>query len=194
MKISFLRNTQGTALLEFAILAPTFLLIVFGIIELGLILFAATVLEHAASDASRFGKTGFTPIGLTREQVIRDIIEADIDAFLDPVNITMDTLVYDSFNAVGQEEPFTDTNANGAYDVGETYNDINGNGQWDADMGAVGAGGPGDIVIYNISYRWAIRTPFLDTILSDDGVITLTSSLAVRNEPFDTLVAVGGGP
>ncbi len=186
------KEEDGASLLEFAILSPVLLLILFGIIEMGLILFAAITLEHAVTSASRYGKTGFTIEGVSREDRIREIINGHIDNFLDTDNITITTLVYDTFASVGQEEPYTDDNANGAYDFGETYQDINGNGQWDNDMGASGAGGPGDVVVYRVTYDWSVLTPIIRQLITTDGNFPLESSLAVRNEPFESIV-VGGG-
>jgi hypothetical protein len=95
----------------------------------------------------------------------------------------MDTLVYENFGDVGQPEPFTDENANEAYDAGEPFNDINGNGTWDEDMGAAGLGGPGDVVVYRMSYDWSIIIPLFRPFFGD--AITLQANIAVRNEPFE---------
>lgn len=40
-------------------------------------------------------------------------------------------------NNPGTNEPFTDANGNGVYDVGETYTDTNGNARWDGWRGCV---------------------------------------------------------
>jgi hypothetical protein len=84
---------------------------------------------------------------------------------------------------VGQPEPFTDENGNDAYDAGEPYTDSNGNGGWDDDMGAAGLGGPGDVVVYSMSYDWPIMIPLFQPIFGDH--VTLQANIAVRNEPFD---------
>ena len=81
---------------------------------------------------------------------------------------TIRTLVYSSFDQIGQPEPFTDGNGNGAHDAGEAFNDVNGNGEWDDDMGAAGLGGPGDIVLYDIEYETGAVTRFFEPIFGRD--------------------------
>jgi hypothetical protein len=97
--------------------------------------------------------------------------------------LDMTTLVYDSFEEVGQPEPFTDENGNDAYDDGEPFTDVNGNGGWDDDMGAVGLGGPGEVVVYEMSYDWPIMIPLFRPFFGD--YVTLEANIAVRNEPFE---------
>ena len=122
---------------------------------------------------------------MTREEQITSIIGDATIGLVELSEIDIQTLVYPSFAEVGQPEPFTDTNANGVYDVGEPYTDINANGQWDADMGAAGVGGPGDIVLYKIKYNLPMMTSLLATMLGGaDGKIQLSASIAVRNEPY----------
>lgn len=72
-------------------------------------------------------------------------------------------------------------NSNGQRDAGETFSDVNGNGAWDADMGRAGLGGPGDIVVYEVSYETTGLTSFMRPIL---GAVTHVATVAVRNEPF----------
>ena len=80
-----------------------------------------------------------------------EIVADKTYGLLDMDKVQLDTLVYDDFDDIGKPEPFTDENGNGAYDAGEPYGDVNGNGQWDPDMGAVGLGAPGDVVVYRLA-------------------------------------------
>src|SRR3546814_12855252 len=99
---------------------------------------------------------------------------------------------YDSFNNVGQPEPWTDAAPlNGVYDAGEEYDDINGNETWDADRGIEGVGASGEVVLYEIHYSWGLMPPYLADLLGDNGVMNMRASLAVRNEPYD--FTAGGG-
>ena len=94
-------------------------------------------------------------------------------------------MVYDSFDDIGEPEPFTDQEPmNGAYDAGEPFSDTNGNGTWDADMGTAGVGGPGDVVVYTVSYDWPLLTGMLFSWMGTDGKVPLRASIAVRNEPY----------
>lgn len=186
------RRNEGVALVEFAFVAPILLLTIVGIMEVAMVLIVSSLIEGGLRDAARFGITGFVPQGMTREQQITSIIGDATIGLVKMSDIDIQTLVYPSFAQVGQPEPFTDTNGNGAYDAGEPYTDINGNGQWDADMGAAGAGGPGDIVLYKVKYNLPMMTPLLSSVLGGaDGKVQLSASIAVRNEPYPG--TAGGG-
>ena len=57
-----------------------------------------------------------------------EIVERQTYGLLDMDQVDLDTLVYESFADIGEPEPFTDENGNGAYDAGEAFIDVNGNG------------------------------------------------------------------
>jgi hypothetical protein len=173
---------RGQAIVEFAFLAPALIALLGGILEFSGIMFVQTILEGGARAASRYGITGSTSDGVSREDRIRAILEDHSYGIVDMDHLEMETLVYENFGDIGQPEPFTDENANDAYDTGEPFNDINGNGSWDPDMGAAGLGGPEDVVVYRVSYDWNIIIPLFRPFFGD--AITLRSNIAVRNEPF----------
>ncbi|MFQ0813319.1 pilus assembly protein TadE [Brucella anthropi] len=58
----FNRNKSGTAAVEFAILAPVFLLILMGMIAFGLYLGAANAVQQLAADATRTALAGIDPV------------------------------------------------------------------------------------------------------------------------------------
>lgn len=180
------RNRKGSAVTEFAIAAPVVIMATVGIIEFSMILFVSSLLEGGLREASRFGLTGFQPNGLTREERILKIVEDHTHGLVDGTAVNLSTLVYPSFDSIGQPEPFTDENSNGTFDAGEPYMDINGNNQWDPDMGAAGLGGPEDIVLYTIEYDWPLMTGMLNGFVGNDGKIGLRASVVVRNEPYGT--------
>jgi TadE-like protein len=173
---------DGAAMIEFAFLAPIFLGLLCAIMEFSGIMFVQAILEGSAREASRYGITGFTQEGVSREDQILAIVEDNTYGLVDMDDLQMETLVYENFGDIGQPEPFTDENGNEVWDTGEPYTDINGNGTWDPDMGAAGLGGPGDVVVYRMRYDWDIMIPMFRPFFGD--VITLQSNIAVRNEPF----------
>lgn len=177
----FFNDRKGAAAVQFAVLAPALLLLIVGSFEVALLLFVAGTMESAVLAASRAGVTGFTEDGVSREERIRDIIIDRTLGFVDMDETVINTLVYASFDQIGQPEPFTDDNSNGVHDGGEAFNDVNGNGQWDDDMGTAGLGGPGDIVLYDIEYETGALTRFFEPIF---GRIVHRAAVAVRNEPF----------
>lgn len=179
------RDRDGATIIEFALVMPILLLFVIGILEVAMILFVSSLLEGSVREAARYGITGYVHEGVDRIGVIRRIVQENTIGLVDMDKVKIDTITYRSFSAIGQPEPFNDTNGNGQWDAGESFNDVNGNGKWDADMGAAGAGGPSDIVVYTLTYDWPMLTSYMDDLLGRAGVIRLRASYAVRNEPWD---------
>lgn len=180
---SLLRDQQGLTALEFAMIAPVFLLMIMGIIEFSMIMYANTIMESATNSTSRLGKTGYVPTGLTRQQAITNSISTRAAGLLDTSRLTFNTKVYSDFNRIGDPEPCispVNPPCNGA--PGVNYVDVNGNGSWDSDMGAAGLGQAGDVVVYTVSYPWQVMTPIVRTIIGSTLNITVRS--VVRNEPF----------
>ena len=177
------RDRRGNAMMEFAFIAPIFLAMLGGIFEFSGILFVQTILEGSAREAARYGITGFTTEGVSREDQIRAIVGEFTFGIIDLDDLVMETLVYDSFSAVGEPEPFEDDDGDGVWSAGEPFTHVNGNGSWDDDIGAAGLGGPGDIVVYRMSYDWPIMIPLFVPFFGE--AVTLNANIAVRNEPFE---------
>lgn len=176
-----LEDRSGAAAVEFAAVAAVFITMVFGIFEYAFVTLSGGLLESAVLNASRFGITGASGDGVSREKAIREIIEKRALGLVDMTKLTIDTKVYQSFDSIGMAEPFDDQNHDGVHQSGEKFTDVNGNGIWDRDMGVSGLGGPGDIVLYTVTYKGAALTDFFKPILGD---VTYRATVAVRNEPY----------
>ncbi|MGB0682967.1 MAG: TadE/TadG family type IV pilus assembly protein [Magnetovibrionaceae bacterium] len=181
---------RGSLAIEFAFLSSALITVTVSIIEFGLIMLAAILMETGLRDASRFGITGREIQGETRIDSIRAIVGQTTIGLIDMNLAQVDVKVYPSFGKVGQGEDYIDGNGNGAFDSGETFMDENDNGIWDADLGVAGAGGSGDVVLYRLSYDWKLLTPVGQYLIGGDGTKALSVAVAVRNEPWD----VGIGP
>lgn len=178
---TFLRDQRGVSSIEFAILGPLTITLLIGLLELGMVFLVSGSLENAVLASSRFGITGNTPEGVTREDIIRDLIDENTFGLVDQGEVQIDTIVYDNFSDIGKPEPFADANGDGQWNDGESFTDVNGNGQYDTDVGLAGLGGAGDIVLYRISYRISTLTALFDPFFR---TIDHSAAVAVRNEPF----------
>lgn len=180
--LRFIGDRRGLAAVEFALVLPSFLLLIIGAFEVTLILFVSGSLESAVLTASRYGITGEAGVdGGTREDRIREIIAERTFGFVDMEKVTISTKIYPSFSSIGQPEPFDDKNKNGKRDKSETFDDVNGNGVWDDDMGKSGAGGGGDVVLYEVGYTTRSMTKLLEPMI---GSVTHSATTVVRNEPY----------
>lgn len=180
----FFRSTRGATAIEFVLGAPIAIFAVIGLIEMSMLIFVNTLVEGGLREASRFGITGAVPAGKTRAEAIRDVLKENTIGLIDLDAATITEKTYSSFSEIGLPEPFGDTNDNDVCDAGETYTDVNGNATWDTDMGVSGVGGPGDVVLYTISFEWNLLTPVVNHVFGQDGKVPMTASVAVRNEPW----------
>lgn len=190
-----LGDRRGASAVEAALALPVLIAVLIGAFELGGIMLTEILMEGAVRDASRAGITGNNPQGKTREELIMEVLDSRTLSFVDTDKAVIRQLVYENFADIGKPEPLTkDVNGDGDYDAGQDeYVDINGNGQWDADMGAAGLGGPGDVVVYTVTYDLPSLTGVFSPLYGEDGTIRLTASTAVRNEPFGSKSGGSGG-
>jgi hypothetical protein len=175
------RARNGSVLVEFAFVGPMVVTSIVGVMEVGMVLTVQALMEGAVRDAARYGVTGQNDA--ERLAIIGNIIEDRTIGLVDFNAATVDILTYGSFDDIGAPEPFVDEAPyNGVYDSGESYTDINGNGQWDPDQGKSGAGDASEVVVYRIHYTVPSLTGLVEGLT---GGISLTASIAVRNEPWD---------
>src|SRR5882724_5197253 len=88
---SLLARRDGTTAVEFAMLAPVFVMLIMGIIEFSMIMFTSAVMESATNTTARLGKTGFVAGGTTRQQEILNSVANRTTGLLDPAKIVIAT-------------------------------------------------------------------------------------------------------
>ena len=189
-------SRQGGAAIELALVAPVLITALIGIFEIAMIIFVNVLLESGLRESARYGLTGQEPTGLTREQEIVNIVSDRVLGLIDIDTSNVSIKVYPSFAKIGAGEELTnDVNGNGEYDPddGDTYFDSNGNGVYDEDIGVAGAGQPGDIVLYQVDTSWDVMTPLFGNFVGKNGAISISASIAVRNEPFNSTTSSSGG-
>jgi Flp pilus assembly protein TadG len=193
MKVRFstlVANRRGAALVEFALIAPLFILILLIIFQIGMIGWAKSTLETAVRDAARFAITGAKGTGATREASLIAGIEERMSIFTRQpgVPITVTSKVYPTFEDIAQPEKIvSDLNSNGTCDTGDQYIDFNDNSSYDVDMAKTGYGGPNDVVLYTVTFPLQSLFPLNEGSFNLGSVFTLKTEAAVQNEPFGAL-------
>jgi hypothetical protein len=171
---------RAIAITEFALTAPLFLLLLMGIFDYSWQMYAKQVLQGAVAKAARDS----TLEAYMKDQTALDNkVKAAVQAVFRNAELTFTRKAYDSFDEVGDPEPFKDVNRNKAYDVGECFEDINANGRWDADRARTGNGGADDIVVYSASMKVKRILPVW-TMLGQSQDTTLKATTVLRNQPF----------
>lgn len=180
-------NARGVALVEFALTAPVFLLLLMGIFDYCWQMYAQQVLQGAVSKAGRDATLEFYA---NSQKALDDRVRAQVLNVFKDAEVTFTRKAYDRFDQVGTEERYTDEPdenglKNGKYDLGECFDDFNKNGRWDADRGSDGNGGADDVVLYTASMKFDRVLPVWK-MLGQPQSTMLSSSTVLRNQPFNT--------
>lgn len=172
-----LRDKRGNAILEFAFVAPVFLAMIFGLMDIAQLFYARSLLEGAVEVAARTSslESGDTAAADT---IVRDMVRE----IAPRATVTSSRVSYFDFNDVQRAELWNDLDSNGSCDNDENYTDENGNGQWDADIGVSGNGGAGDVVVYDVtvSFERIFKIP----MLGGEQVHNIEASAIKKNQPF----------
>jgi Flp pilus assembly protein TadG len=165
---SWLRNRDGSALIEFAFVAPLFFLMMFALLELGMVFVVDSVLANATFETGRLVRTGqASAASMTREQFRADLCSRMSVFSTDcETRLSVDVRVIPNFTEP-QPDPMAD---------GETFDES----QLDFNYGTYG-----DLVLVRVWYRQPLFTTYLSQGLSrlGDGSARLMSTTAFRNEP-----------
>ncbi|WP_291833190.1 TadE/TadG family type IV pilus assembly protein [Brevundimonas sp.] len=161
------RAREGSAAVEFAMVALPFCLMMFAILELGLVFVTDSVLENATIEQGRLIRTGQAKDSGMTAAVFKSGVCARMSIFAAdcPDRLTVDVRVIPQFNTTPP-----DPMAGGTFsESGLTY----ANGQ------------PGDLVLVRSWYKVPLLTTFMAQGLSrlKDGTVRMTATTAFRNEP-----------
>lgn len=178
-----LRCNDGISAVEFAIIAPVFFTLMFGIIDLGQMAYGQAMLNGAVQKAARDSSLEGANTTTADNMVI-----AQVGPVLPGAVLWSSRVNYVDFNDIGRSERYTDTNGDGTCNNREPYVDENGNGHWDAEIGEDGNGGANDVVVYTVTatYTPLILPPLLPARFSR---MTLTSSGLKKNQPYANQIA-----
>lgn len=168
----FGKAKSGATVVEFALVAMPFFLLLYAILDISLIFFASTTLENGIVGAARKIRTGEAQaMGMT-EQQFRDLVCNEISMMLGcDARLGLDVRKYNGFN-------------NAAFPAAL---DDNGNmtGNLSFDPGA-----PGDVIVVRAFYTWPMLTPTVGTqfVNMAGGHRLLEASISFRNEPFGSIL------
>lgn len=152
-------NNEGATAIEFAMVAPVLFLLIFGIIEFGLMLSTQSALDGASTHAARTykalarsGKEG------ANAAAIHSLITQYGSGLVDPSRTRVVAQKLTGWGIAGMPADAPENDG----DAGETS----------------------EIIQYRVYYDYYTYTPFLAQVLGGDrGVITLRASTVVQNEP-----------
>lgn len=197
---SFIRNERGASIVEFAIVAPIFFLLIMGILEFGLFMFHKVVIESITMQVGREASlntssgSGACMGGNDRFAYIRCYVR-EKSAYLingDQVEVNINTVA-----AGGTRVP--DICLDGGVPSSRpttcnSFEEVNGVPRYQGLDAVNNAGGAGELIEVRVSYPWRVLVPLMSRLIGSEqtsqngettrtGVVMITSSTVFRNEP-----------
>ena len=161
-------SNTGSAIIEFAVIAPVFFLLLFAILEIGIIYFAQSALQYGTNDIARMVRTGQTSAQGVTQDTVRQRVCTDIAPLIPCDNdLNVDVEAFTNFSNVNFSNPLGPT----------------------GDMQSLNNYNPGTActtVLVRVFYAWPVFTPILTPFLSNmaGNKHLLYSAAAFRNEPY----------
>lgn len=166
----YIRGERGVSFVEFAIIAAPLFLLIFGIIETGLIFWGSYELENATADAARMIRTGQVASGGMNAAALKAQICNEVVLLSNcTAKVQLDVESFSNFGGVTAPTP------------------VDGNGQLKTQFNWK-PGGPGDVILVTAFYEWPLINPLTSASLGNlqDGNRLLSAAAIFRNEPFPT--------
>lgn len=165
----FGHNRRGTAAVEFALVAPVFVALLFAIVETALMFFASQILETVAQESARQIMTGQTQAaGYNATSFVTQVVCRQPQPLLNCNNIGVDVESDPSqFSNVSIADPVT----NGTFDPTKL--------KWNP-------GGSCSVVTVTLYYPWQMFVTGLGYNISNlsGNIRLLSATAAFRNEPY----------
>lgn len=163
----FVRQQDGSAAVEFSLIAAPFLALLFAIIETAMVFFAGQTLEAAAADSARLIMTGEAQSrGFSQSAFKTEVCNRIYGLFDCAGGLYVDVKSYSSFTAISTASPVS----------GRTFNTTM----------SYSPGTVGDIVVVSLYYQWPIYVSMLGNNLDNlnGGKRLLAATSVFRVEPY----------
>ena len=172
------RGNSGSAAIEFALIAPTFFLLIFAILETGLVFFADMTLENAVQTTGRLIRTGQAQ----NQNLTQDQFRA---ALCDKVSFLLSC---DSGSLLIDVRSFTNFGMAGYPQALDAQGNLNPDLNSYQPGGSSQVNGQNAIVLVRAFYKWPLLTPLFGHYFSNMGdgsnLRLISSSVAFKNEPY----------
>lgn len=172
------RDENGAAIVEFALVAPTMVLMMMGVFELGHTMYVQSVVNGAMQEAGRDS---------TVEKAQLKQIEKQIERRVGPVaagaEFTYRRAFHTNYSTIDRMELFTDVNNDGECNNGEPFEDLNENGVRDQAKGKDGQGNARDAVVFQVDVKYDRLFP-MPSLQGWSAENTVVGRTILRNQPF----------
>lgn len=185
----FRRDQEGATIIEFALVATIFFTLMLGVIEYGMIMFTKVAIESATQQSGRTAAigTGNNNKACDRVCVIRNMVSDKTMGLVSPESVFVTaTVVSGSSNAPTVPDICLDDASNPYPPTCKVYENNNGASGYQQ-QGAINnasVGKAGGLVEIRVTYLWRVLFPLFRSYFGNNGVLTITSTTVVKNEPF----------
>lgn len=187
-------DRRGTAVLQFALVAPVLFTLLMGLAELAFQNYVQSVLTGAVQKAAR---DSTIQGNADQTAAIDNVVQTLVKRLAPAATFVSTRSNYDNYASIAGE-PFTDSKypntSAGTFDGicnhGEPYVDVNGNGQYDLDLSSSGQGGANEVTQYTMAVTY--RRLFPVGLFGWGKTVTLTASTIFKNQPYATQVVNTG--
>jgi Flp pilus assembly protein TadG len=159
---AFRRDERGATAIEFAFVVPVLILTLLSLIEVGMLGMMVTSVDAAVVDAARRIRTGRDDAATTA-QAFEDQVCAKVGGSLSECRERM-VISVKKFSRFSDATAVASAAPDGTFDKG----------------------GPGDIVVVKVNYRWPLLTPYPGQGVDRSGPteVIIPARQAFKNEPF----------
>lgn len=177
-------DRRGATLVEFAFVAPVFLLLLMGMFDVGHQLYVHVVLQGAMQKSARDSTLEAFATSSTQAALDTHVRE-QVEPLTFGEQLTFRRRFYRTFDqaAAARRENFTDVNGNGVCDNGEQYSDDNNNQVWDVDGGDAGQGLAFDKAVYTATVTFPRLFPLWRFTGSSERS-TVEVRTVLMNQPY----------
>ncbi|MEX2650536.1 MAG: TadE/TadG family type IV pilus assembly protein [Alphaproteobacteria bacterium] len=167
--LRFAKASAGVTAVEFALIAPSFFMILFGTIESSIMYYIATSMEGEVQIAARQIRTGNVQNADDPLAEFRSTLCSNLGNLAACGAVVIDVRTFPDFGSMDRPPLINEDGT----PQNENFN----------------PGGGGDVVLVRIAYRYPIMTPFLGQFIgTGGGYYDLYAAAAFQNEPYDGLV------
>ena len=186
-----IRDTSGATIIEFALIAPVLMVMLFGLLDLAHSMYTAQMLQGAIQKAARDSTIEGASTAAT---TLDGRVSTAVLAIAPGSTLAFSRKSYSNFTSASRPENYDDLNSNATCDNGEAFEDANKNGTWDKDIGTSGFGGARDAVLYTVTVGYKRLFPIAAFIPGQAKTITMTASNVLRNQPYGLSASTGKPP
>jgi hypothetical protein len=180
-------DKRASAVTEFALIAPAFLLLMMGIFDFSMQIYAKSVLSGAVNHA---GRASSLEGNNSSQTAIDATVTAMVKNVFNNATVTYTRRAYDDFSSVNKAERISkDVDNDGTLDPGDCYIESNGSAGRQLDGGSSGQGTGDEVVLYTASMQITRLFPAWK-MLGQPQVTTIKAATLLRNQPFgDNVIA-----